>query len=71
MPQRVGPTPKPGESRRVDGKGAFREASSIKEETGNIRCEGWKYRSLYRVEVNCGGDEVAKNGDARMKAMVS
>ncbi len=41
VPQRMGPTTKPGESRRVDGEGAFREASSIKEETGDIRCDGW------------------------------
>ena len=48
VPQRMGPTP--SQARRVDGKSAFREASSIKEETGNIRCEGWNYRSLHQVK---------------------
>jgi hypothetical protein len=60
VPQRMGPTPKPGEARRVDGNSAFREASGIKEETGNIRSEGWNYRSLHQVKVNCGGDEVVQ-----------
>ena len=51
----MGPTPKPGEARRVDGKGALWEASSIKEQTGNIRCEGRNYRSLCQVKVNWSG----------------
>ena len=50
-------TPKPCEARRIDGKSTFREASSIEEETGNIRCEGWNYRSLFQVKVSRGGDE--------------
>jgi hypothetical protein len=55
VPQRMRATPEPGEAGRVDGKSAFRETSSIKQEPGNIRCEGWNYRSLHQVKVNCRG----------------
>jgi len=45
VPQRVRPTAKPGQARRIHGKYALREASGIKEKAGDIRCEGWKYGS--------------------------
>ena len=60
VPQRMGPTPEPRKARRVDGNSAFRETSSIKQEPGNIRCEGGNYGSLHQVKVNCGGDEIVQ-----------
>jgi len=36
VPQRVGTTAKPSQTRRIDGKHALREASGVKEKAGDI-----------------------------------
>jgi hypothetical protein len=71
VPQRVRPTAKPGQARRIQGKYALREASGIKEKAGDIRCEGWKYGSF--VDVKSIMDETSgrQRRNARIKAMVS
>jgi len=71
VPQRMGPTPEPGEARRVDRNSAFRETSSIKEEPGNIRCEGWNYGSyesdsvINRMEQGESCQRAKRNQDGR------